>query len=123
MKMLHFKDSEFACKHCGKLPANGMNPVLLAKLDHLRTLVEAPIIVTSGYRCPVHNRNEGGVSNSQHVLGNAADIVCRYTSVSKLAEKARQLGFDGIGVYPKSNFVHVDCRSNGEEPCEYNWTE
>lgn len=123
MKLVHFRDQEFACKHCGKLPSNGMNPILLTKLDHLRCEIGAPIIVTSGYRCPLHNANVGGVKNSQHVLGNAADIVCNAVSVATLASKAKELGFDGIGVYPKSGFVHVDCRSNGNEPNEYTWVE
>ena len=33
-----------------------------------------PIVITSGYRCPALNKAVGGVKNSQHVLGQAADI-------------------------------------------------
>lgn len=35
----------------------------------------SPVIITSGYRCEEHNRAVGSVRNSQHLLGNAADIV------------------------------------------------
>jgi zinc D-Ala-D-Ala carboxypeptidase len=35
-----------------------------------------PIFVTSGYRCPELNARVGGVKNSQHQLGLAADLVC-----------------------------------------------
>lgn len=35
-----------------------------------------PITVTSGYRCPALNRLVGGVSNSQHMTGCAADLIC-----------------------------------------------
>ena len=43
-------------------------------LDPLRESYGHPIIVTSGYRCPKLNSAVGGVKNSQHVLGQAADI-------------------------------------------------
>ena len=33
-----------------------------------------PIRITSGYRCPELNRAVGGVKNSQHIRGEAADI-------------------------------------------------
>lgn len=43
-------------------------------LDPVRTIYGKPIIVTSGYRCPALNAAVGGVANSQHTTGNAADI-------------------------------------------------
>ena len=33
-----------------------------------------PIIVNSGFRCEAVNRQVGGVRNSQHLVGQAADI-------------------------------------------------
>jgi len=33
-----------------------------------------PIIINSGFRCEAVNRRVGGVRNSQHLLGQAADI-------------------------------------------------
>lgn len=121
--MKYFTDAEFTCKHCGCLLKGGMNTVLLEKLDQLRERVGAPIILTSGYRCPVHNANVGGVPNSQHVLGNAADIICDAVSVNELADLAAEIGFDGIGRYYNSCFVHVDCRDNGNSPNYYRWEE
>lgn len=119
--MRYFVISEFACKHCGELPPQGINKVLLEKLDELRARIGAPIIVTSGYRCPEHNAAVGGVPNSQHVLGNAADIVCSAVSVDELADAAAAIGFDGIGRYYSDGFVHVDCRDNGSSPNYYQW--
>lgn len=43
-------------------------------LDPLREAWGGPIDVTSGYRCPVLNKAVGGVRNSQHLTGQAADI-------------------------------------------------
>ena len=58
---MYFKDSEFACRCCGELPPNGMNSVLLEKLDTLREMACEPVYVTCGYRCPKHNAEVGGV--------------------------------------------------------------
>jgi len=43
-------------------------------LQPIREAWGQPIVITSGYRCPALNKAVGGVKNSQHVLGQAADI-------------------------------------------------
>lgn len=43
-------------------------------LDPLRRCFGKPIIITSGYRCAKLNAAVGGVANSWHLKGNAADI-------------------------------------------------
>ena len=43
-------------------------------LDPLRELYGKPIHISSGYRCPRLNKAVGGVANSQHLTGQAADI-------------------------------------------------
>lgn len=43
-------------------------------LDPLRRIIQKPIIITSGYRCEKLNKAVGGVTNSWHQQGNAADI-------------------------------------------------
>ena len=35
------------------------------------------MVVTSGYRCPIHNAAIGGAAESQHIYGTAADIAVR----------------------------------------------
>lgn len=43
-------------------------------LDPLRDKMDAPIYVSSGYRCKELNRRLCGAKNSQHLVGKAADI-------------------------------------------------
>ena len=43
-------------------------------LQPLRDYMKTPVVITSGYRCPWLNRKVGGVSNSYHLRGLAADI-------------------------------------------------
>lgn len=53
---------------------NALTALIDNVLDPLREKWGAPIIVTSGYRCPALNRAIGGASGSQHTKGEAADI-------------------------------------------------
>lgn len=53
---------------------NSLTALIDNVLDPLREKWGAPIIVTSGYRCPALNRAVGGASGSQHTKGEAADI-------------------------------------------------
>lgn len=43
-------------------------------LEPLRAFINRPITISSGYRCPALNRKVGGVANSRHLYGQAADI-------------------------------------------------
>lgn len=43
-------------------------------LDPIRAAWGGPITINSGYRCPKLNAAVGGVSTSQHLRGEAADI-------------------------------------------------
>ena len=67
----------------------------------------------------------GGLPDSQHLLGNAADISVQSLfddfSLDDVVSKALSIGFDGIGRYVTSRFVHLDVRSNGSEPGVYRW--
>ena len=46
-------------------------------LDPIRERWQSPIYITSGYRCPALNRKVGGVANSYHTRGMAADITTK----------------------------------------------
>ena len=51
-----------------------LSSLCLEVLQPLRDYVGRPIIVNSGYRTKVVNRLVGGVKNSQHLTGEAADL-------------------------------------------------
>jgi hypothetical protein len=46
-------------------------------LDPIRERWQSPIYITSGYRCPMLNKKVGGVENSYHTRGMAADITAK----------------------------------------------
>ena len=43
-------------------------------LEPLRAFAGKPIVISSGYRCPALNNAVGGVPQSQHLRGEAADL-------------------------------------------------
>lgn len=61
----HFHSGEFVC-HCG-CGRGKPTQELVDMLERFRKACgDKPIRITSGYRCPEHNRDVGGVSRSQH---------------------------------------------------------
>ena len=79
-------------------------------LEPARERLGKPIVVNSGFRCPLHNKTVGGVANSQHVRGEACD--CRCEDNRRLAKIIVELGkFDQVIVYP--TFIHVSWKRGG----------
>jgi uncharacterized protein YcbK (DUF882 family) len=103
----HFKLSEFACPCCNLVM---LHPKLLAKLVELRNILERPVYITSGYRCSRYNQEVGGVANSYHRIGLAADIKVKDINLIELLGCAEEIDFAGIGFYEKKNFLHLDVR-------------
>lgn len=116
----HFNAKEFRCK-CGKTHDTEINPNLVTNLEKLyRALSCSKIIVTSGYRCPDHDKAVGGNGTGQHTKGNAADIICygkdgSIISTKKVACKAQDIGFRGIGNIDSTyTAIHVDVRTGAK---------
>ncbi len=111
--MRYYEMKEFACKCCGQLPPSAeqnLQALVEHVLDPARERLGMPITVNSGYRCPAHNKAVGGVKNSQHLKGEAADITC--ADNKRLAEIIEQLGnFDQLIDYP--TFLHVSYKRQG----------
>lgn len=110
----YFNKAEFKCKcngkHCNGYPAE-IDMTMVRYADEIRHRIGQPIRVYSGLRCPVHNQNEGGVSNSQHLYGTAVDLA-RPSGVTpaKMAQIAEDVigNTGGIGIY--SWGIHIDSR-------------
>lgn len=91
-------------------------------LDPIRELVAVPVIITSGYRCERLNKLVGGVPNSQHRTGHAADFYVKGFSrndMKKLFIQLREkIEFDQLILYVNRGFIHVsyvDAASNRDE--------
>ena len=71
-------------------------------------------LLLSGYRSPQTNqmlssRSSGVARNSLHVRGQAADLRLQSRSPTQMANAALACRAGGVGRYPGSNFVHMDC--------------
>lgn len=113
----HFSQSEFDSKDGVEVPDEYKGNVqqVMNQLEVLRAeLGNKPITVNCGYRSPEHNKAVGGVPNSQHLVGKAADIHSDYYTPAEIKAMIEKLISDGsmtqggIGLY--KNFVHYDIR-------------
>lgn len=91
----YFTREEFKCK-CGGKYCNGYpaepQEALVRIADQLRKNLGVPITIVSGLRCAAHNANVGGVANSQHMYGEAADIYARGISQGKVEAELDKIG-------------------------------
>ncbi|UNM16377.1 peptidoglycan-binding protein [Streptomyces formicae] len=118
---VHFSYAEL--NDCNSTWAGGAVSAATAKSNALRTmwklealrhaLGDQPITVTSGFRSHACNDAVGGASSSRHLYGDAADLGAGPHSLCKLAQQARNHGFNGIlgPGYPDHNdHTHLDHR-------------
>ena len=104
----HFKDGELSCKHCG---VNDCQQPIVDALEQFRALVGKPVIIDDAYRCPAHNLAVGGVSDSEHVQGIAADICVEGMSGAELEAAALKCPLiTAIGRSDDPAYIHVDTR-------------
>lgn len=98
----HWKREEFRCrcggKYCSGFPAEP-HRTLVELVDDIRHDLGAPGIPSSGLRCPQHNVNSGGVSNSRHLSGKALDFMVQGVSAQTLYDRARS--------DPRTNYCYI----------------
>lgn len=108
----YFTREEFRC-HCKGKYCSGFQvepeEKMVRTVDEIRRRLGIPVSIGSGVRCPKHNATVGGVSNSQHLLGKAADLhsAASPAKMKKVAEEVMG-NTGGIGLY--SWGIHVDTR-------------
>lgn len=119
----YFSDRELSCQ-CG---CGAMHDVdSIERLYALRILWGGPIYVTSGARCPAHNKLIGGATKSYHLPmkereafgkvgpGTGAFDISEMTwigvnkSQADLLQCAMKVGFRGFGI--AKTFLHIDGR-------------
>lgn len=88
-----------------------LNALVEQVLEPVRERLGKPIMVNSGYRCLVHNKAVGGVANSQHMKGEAADIRIG-EGLERLVKIIKENGkWDQMIIYP--SFIHVSWKRQG----------
>ena len=88
-------------------------------LEPLRQHLGKPIIVTSGYRSKELNKAVGGVENSQHLVGEAADLRIESEKQGRewMAWIMDNCEFDQLILErnSKATWLHVSCKRNRQE--------
>ena len=109
-----FTREEFRCqcggKYCNGFPAEPEEK-LVRTVDAIRRRLGVPVSIVdaggSGVRCPKHNAAVGGVANSEHLYGRAADLHSSASPARMKAVAEEVMGASGgIGLY--SWGIHVD---------------
>ena len=101
----HFSLREFECRCCKRVK---LHPALVAKLQKLRKMWQRPLVLTSGYRCALHNAEVGGALRSKHLTGSAADICVMARDQTYFRLLALSCGFSKVLLYEDRNFAHVE---------------
>lgn len=84
----------------------GLKPELVALLDKARSIAGTPFKLTSGLRSASQNASVGGVPNSAHLTGEAADIACTDSQLRFYIVKALlEVGFNRVEICPS----HIHC--------------
>jgi zinc D-Ala-D-Ala carboxypeptidase len=104
MSYKYFKKEEFTCPCCG---VNKIKDELIEKLDKAREIARVPFVITSGFRCPKHNKEIGGSPTSSHLKGLAADIKTTNSKERfKILDSLLKVGFKRVGI--GEEFIHAD---------------
>ena len=92
------------CRCCGR---RGLDPCFEHLLLRLQARVGSELRFTSGRRCPRHNAHVGGVRNSRHLRGQAADVAVPAVRQRAFCAAARALGFRRVLPDARRNYVHL----------------
>lgn len=109
----NLNSTEFDCQGHGCCNQTRINSKLVDYVQQICDHFNRPVTISSGYRCPTHNRAVGGATGSRHSVGDAADIIIQGISPAEVAKYAESIGIKGIGLYETSadgHFVHIDTR-------------
>jgi len=102
----NFQEDEFRCSHSKKCH---MDESFMNVLQSLRSAIDKPFVITSGYRDKTHPIEAKKATAGEHTLGKAADIACRGEVAYDIIKYAPLLGFTRIGVSQKGDkrYIHL----------------
>ena len=110
----YFTREEFRCKcglyhapYCDGFPAEPKE-AMVRIAEAVRRKLEVPVTVISGLRCPRHNRDSGGVEESQHIYGEAADIRAQGVSARTLLDTVKAIPGVRYAYAINATNVHFD---------------
>jgi len=133
-RLSEFTNSQIAAKHqLYNIPRDdfeiaNLKALATQVLEPARRLIGVPLIITSGFRCGTLNRLIGGASQSQHMLGEAADFIPRGLAVEAAAlllTAHEDVQFDQL-IYevrltektPPVRWIHISHKRLGGNRCE-----
>lgn len=97
---------------------NNMLALMHNVLEPARQMLGVPIIVTSGFRCEELNKLVGGSKTSQHLYGQAADLICsKFTDKKRLFNLLVQFDIDQLLWETNKNgttWIHVSYKTDGK---------
>lgn len=112
----YWSRAEFACRcaeyhdpYCDGYPAEP-DQTLVALLDDIRAHFGRPAHRSSGLRCPQHNRDSNGVTNSRHLTGKAMDFYIEGTTGEAVRAYAASDPRCNYTYVIDGPYVHVDVK-------------
>lgn len=106
-------------KHFSPEEVDGLEQKLVAMLDEARSLADFPFVIShnGGFRPPDVNAAAGGVPDSSHTRGEAADLKRPPDDflTMKMCWALGRAGFDRVLIYTKH--IHVDVDKSKPSPC------
>jgi uncharacterized protein YcbK (DUF882 family) len=125
----HFTREELECRHCGAME---FTELALDRLEALREEFGKPMVVSSGFRCPAHNREVGrtGLCGPHTRVDRdnvTVDIQVYGADALELLGLALGYGLTGLGVHQKDDhdqrILHLDWLTNDiHAPRPYIWS-
>ena len=109
--MTYFTDKELSCRcGCGLMP----KIVTVYLLNRIREDYGKPINVSSGARCAEHNKKIGGAKASEHLKGNAVDLVRTQELLDFLLARLEFYKICMEDPEATPGWIHIDTRNRNE---------